>query len=154
MTAAEFSELRYGMFVHFGLFSMLARGEWVMNREQIPPAQMKEYAKAFNPEKFNADEICQLAVDGGMKYIVFTTMHHEAFRMYKTDLTDFNSWNVCGRDFVQEIIDSARKYGLKIGLYHSLNNWHDSPDAVDAQEDPAKYEIFIKNTFKTFRPSY
>ena len=151
MTAAEFSELRYGMFVHFGLFSMLARGEWVMNREQIPPAQMKEYAKAFNPEKFNADEICQLAVDGGMKYIVFTTMHHEAFRMYKTDLTDFNSWNVCGRDFVQEIIDSARKYGLKIGLYHSLNNWHDSPDAVDAQEDPAKYEIFIKNTFSRLK---
>ena len=147
MTVTEFSELRYGMFVHFGLFSMLARGEWVMNREQIPPAQMKEYAKAFNPEKFNADEICQLAVDGGMKYIVFTTMHHEAFRMYKTDLTDFNSWNICGRDFVQEIIDSARKHGLKIGLYHSLNNWHDSPDAVEAQEDPAKYEIFIKNTF-------
>lgn len=147
MTVAEFSELRYGMFVHFGLFSMLARGEWVMNREQIPPAEMREIAKQFNPEKFNAGEICQLAVDGGMKYIVFTTMHHEAFRMYKTDLTDFNAWNYCGRDFVQEIIDSARNHGLKIGLYHSLNNWHDSPDAVDAQEDPAKYEIFIQNTF-------
>ena len=147
MTPMDFSELRYGMFVHFGVFSKLARGEWVMNREQISPAEMEVLAKDFNPEKFNADEICQLAVDGGMKYIVFTTMHHEGFRMYPSDLTDFNAWNYCGRDFVREIIDSARKHGLKIGLYHSLNNWHDAPDAVEALEDPAKYEIFIKNTF-------
>ena len=147
MTPMDFSELRYGMFVHFGVFSKLARGEWVMNREQISPAEMEALAKDFDPEKFNADEICQLAVDGGMKYIVFTTMHHEGFRMYPSDLTDFNAWNYCGRDFVREIVDSARKHGLKIGLYHSLNNWHDAPDAVEALEDPAKYEIFIKNTF-------
>ena len=147
MTPLEFSELRYGMFVHFGVYSQLARGEWVMNREQISPAEMEVLAKDFHPEKFNADELCRLAVDGGMKYIVFTTMHHEGFRMYPSELTDFNAGNYCGRDFVREIVDSARKHGLKIGLYHSLNNWHDAPDAVDALEDPEKYEIFIKNTF-------
>ena len=61
MTPIEFSELQYGMFVHFGLFSMLGRGEWVMNREQIPPAVMREYASVFNPECFDADAICSLA---------------------------------------------------------------------------------------------
>ncbi|MGN0869841.1 MAG: alpha-L-fucosidase [Victivallales bacterium] len=147
MTPAEFSELRYGMFIHFGLFSKLARGEWVMNREQIPIAEMKKVAAEFNPVRFDADEICQLAVDGGMKYIVFTTMHHEGFRMYETALSEFNSVKCCHRDFTKEIIASAKRHGLKIGLYHSLNNWYDSPDAVDALENKAKYELFIEHTF-------
>ena len=147
MTIEEFSGLQYGMFVHFGLFSHLARGEWVMNREQITPAEMRKAAESFAPELFNAEEICQLAVDGGMKYIVFTTMHHEGFRMYRSDLTSFNSWEYCGRDFAAEIVAAAGKYGLKIGLYHSLNNWFDQPDAVAALENKADYEKFIANTF-------
>lgn len=147
MTPEGFSELRYGMFVHFGLFSVLARGEWVMNREQIPPSEMRKVAERFHPEKFDADEICDLAVAGGMKYIVFTTMHHEGFRMYDSSLTDYCAKHYCGRDFVREIMDSARKHGLKIGLYHSLNNWNDQPDAVAALEDPRAYEVFIEHTF-------
>lgn len=143
-----FIDARYGMFVHFGLYSMLGRGEWVMNRERISPEEYRKLADNFNPEKFNADDICQLAVDGGMKYIVFTTMHHEGFRMYDSDLSDFCSTKTTAkRDFVAEIISAARKHGLKIGLYHSLNNWYDKPDGVDALEDKGKYEIFIKNTF-------
>ena len=143
-----FVDARYGMFVHFGLYSMLGRGEWVMNRERIAPEEYRKLADKFNPEKFNADEICQLAVDGGMKYIVFTTMHHEGFRMYDSSLTDFCSAKTKSkRDFVAEIITAARKRGLKIGLYHSLNNWYDKPDAVEALEDKDKYETFIKNTF-------
>ena len=129
MTSEEFSNLRYGLFVHFGLYSLLARGEWVMNREQIPPSEMEKYAESFDPVFFDADEICRLAVDGGMKYIVFTTMHHEGFRMYPSQLSGFNSYNFCGRDFTGEIVAAARKHGLKIGLYHSLNNWFDQPYA-------------------------
>ena len=147
MTPIEFSELQYGMFVHFGLFSMLGRGEWVMNREQIPPAVMREYASEFNPECFDADAICSLAVEGGMKYIVFTTMHHDGFRLYDTALTDHNSVHYCGRDLVQEILDAARRHGLKTALYHSLNNWFDQPDAAAALESPGNYDIFIQNTF-------
>ena len=147
MTQEEFSKLQYGMFVHFGLFSMLGRGEWVMNREQISPEKMRRYAADFHPDKFDADEICTLAVDGGMKYIVFTTMHHEGFRMYDTRLTDYCAKNFCGRDFVKEIIDSARRHSLKIGLYHSLNNWFDQPDAVAALENPKDYDVFIEHTF-------
>ena len=147
MTIEEFSSLQYGMFVHFGLYSRLARGEWVMNREQISPSEMEREARDFHPDRFDADEICRLAVDGGMKYIVFTTMHHEGFRMYDSALSPYNSMRFCGRDFVREILDAARRHGLKTGLYHSLNNWHDTPDAVDALEDPAAYETFIAHTF-------
>lgn len=147
MTAEEFAGLRFGMFVHFGLYSQLARGEWVMNRERINPAEMEKYAASFRPDHFDADEICRLAVDGGMKYIVFTTMHHDGFRMYDTALSDYNSMRYCGRDFVRETVDSARKHGLKIVLYHSLNNWRDRPDAVDALENQESYRQFIDNTF-------
>ena len=151
MTVNDFSQLQYGMFVHFGLYSQMARGEWVMNREQIPPAAMEKMAETFRPDHFDAEELCRLAVDGGMKYIVFTTMHHEGFRMYDTALSPFNSMRCCGRDFVREIVEAARRNGLKIGLYHSLNNWHDQPDAVDALENPAAYEKFIENTLARLR---
>ncbi len=147
----NFVAMRYGMFIHYGLFSMLERGEWVMNREKISPAEMENIAAKFNPVNFNADEICQLAVDGGMKYLVFTTMHHEGFRMYDTALTSFNAKAVCGRDLISEIVAAAKKYGLKIGLYHSLNNWHDQPDAVAALESKDAYETFISNTMNRIR---
>ena len=147
MTALEFSELRYGMFVHYGLFSRLARGEWVMNREQISVEEIRRLGKEFDPEAFDAEALCQLAEEGGMKYIILTTMHHEGFRLYDTALSDFNSKNVCGRDLVSELVTAARKHNLKIGLYHSLNNWTDQPDAVAALENKADYEKFISNTF-------
>ena len=81
MNKEEFSKLQYGMFVHFGIYSMIGRGEWVMNRERISPEEMEKTAADFRPRHFDADELCRLAVDGGMRYIVFTTMHHDGFRM-------------------------------------------------------------------------
>ena len=146
-----FSEARFGMFVHFGLYSLLGRGEWAMNRENIEPAEYRKLADRFNPDRFDADLICSLAVKTGMRYITFTTMHHEGFRLYDSQLSDYNSVKTCGRDFTQEIIDAARKRNLKIGLYHSLNNWYDQPDAVDALEDKQKYEVFINNTFERIK---
>lgn len=147
-----FVDARYGMFIHFGLYSVLARGEWVMNREQIPPADYAKLADTFKPDQFDADAICRLAVDAGMTYIVFTTMHHDGFRLYHSDLTDFCSTKTGSkRDFTAEIIEACRKHNLKIGLYHSLNNWYDQPDGVAALENPADYELFIDNTFKRIR---
>lgn len=147
MQIQDFIDLKYGMFVHFGLFSKLGRGEWVMNREQLSVEEMKAVAKTFNPDKFDAEEICKLAVESGMKYLVFTTMHHDGFRLYDTALSDHNSVKICGRDLVSEMISVCRKYGLKIGLYHSLNNWFDQPDAVAALENPEDYDKFIAATF-------
>lgn len=147
-----FSKLRFGLFIHYGLYSLLGRGEWVMNREGIPCREYEKLMKEFTADKFNADEICDLAVSAGMRYIVFTTMHHEGFRLYNSKTSDFNSLkSPARRDLTAEIISAAKKRKLKIGLYHSLNNWHDSPDAVDALETKDNYNIFIKNTFERIR---
>jgi len=151
MSNHQFSNLRYGMFVHYGLYSLLGRGEWVMNRERIGREEYSSLAERFNPEQFDAGAICDLAVRGGMRYIVFTTMHHDGFRLYDSALSDFNSVQACGRDLVAEIVEAARARGLKIGLYHSLNNWMDEPDACDALESTAEYETFLQNTFARLR---
>ncbi len=146
-----FTEARFGMFIHFGLYSILGRNEWAMNREDIPVGEYAKLADKFNPDKFDADFICDLAVKSGMKYIVITTMHHDGFRLYDSGLSDFNSVKACGRDITAEIVESARRHNLKIGLYHSLNNWRDQPDAVAALENKCGYDVFIRNTHDRIR---
>jgi alpha-L-fucosidase len=141
-----FTEARYGLFVHYGLYSMLGRGEWVMNRESIPREEYAALARDFKAERFDAEAICDLAVAAGMRYVVLTTMHHDGFRLYRSRLSDFSTWTHCGRDLVAEMVGAARKRGLRLGLYHSLNNWMDRPDSVEALEDPAAYEAFIAAT--------
>ena len=147
-----FAEARYGLFIHYGLYSLLARGEWVMNREKIAPEEYRKLADRFTAEQYDADAICDLAVRSGMRYIVLTTMHHDGFRLFETALSPFNTMNSAAhRDLVKELVTAARKRGLRIGLYHSLNNWMDQPDAVAALEDPKAYEKFMANTFARLR---
>jgi len=147
-----FAEARYGLFIHYGLYSLLGRGEWALNREQIPLADYRKLARKFTAAKFDAGKICDLAVRAGMKYVVLTTMHHEGFRLYDSALSDFTTVKTaCGRDLVRELVEAARSRGLRIGLYHTLNQWMDQPDAVAALEDKAAYEVFIRNTFDRIR---
>jgi len=147
-----FSEARYGLIIHYGLYSLLGRGEWVLNKEQIPIPEYQRLANRFTAEKFDADAICDLAVRAGMRYVVFTTMHHDGFRLYDTAFSDFSTAKTAAkRDLVAEMVTAARRRGLKIGLYHSLNNWIDQPDAVDALENQAAYGAFIANTFARIR---
>lgn len=145
---AAFPSWRYGMFIHYGLFSLLERGEWVMNRERLEPGQMRALAERFTAERYDAESLCDLAVEGGMRYATFTTMHHEGFRLYDSELSDFNAKVVCGRDLVEEFVEAARARDLKVCLYHSLNNWFEQPDGCDALENAEEaYEAFIANTF-------
>lgn len=146
-----FVNARYGMFFHYGLYSLLGRGEWVMNRERLTAAEMRALTERFTAEKFDAGRICDLAVAGGMRYVNLTTMHHDGFRLYDTELTDFNAKAVCGRDLVAEFVEAARARGLKVALYHSLNNWSAQPDAVDALESEDACEAFIADTFERLR---
>jgi alpha-L-fucosidase len=141
-----FTDARYGLFVHYGLYSMLGRGEWAMNRESISREEIRALAKGFTATAFDAEAICDVAVQAGMRYVVLTTMHHDGFRLYRSKLSDFSTWTTCGRDLVAEMVAAARKRGLRVGLYHSLNNWMDQPDSVDALEDKAAYERFIAAT--------
>lgn len=146
-----FTDARFGLFVHYGLYSLLERGEWVLNREKIPLQEYRQLASRFKAERFNADALCDLAAEAGMRYIIFTTMHHDGFCLYDTKLTDFNSVAACGRDLVDEIVRAARKRGLRICLYHSLNHWSAQPDAVAALENKSARETFIAKTRERVR---
>ena len=146
-----FPRARYGLFVHYGLYSLDGRGEWIMNRERLTAEGMQSLAGRFTAAQFDAERICDLAVAGGMRYVTFASMHHDGFRLYDTELSDFNAMAVCGRDLVAELVDAARARGLRISLYHSLNNWSAKPDAVDALENEDAYETFIAATFDRIR---
>ncbi len=151
-TPEAFVEARYGLFLHYGLYSILGRGEWVLNREEIPLDDYRALAEQFDPSAFNADAIARFAKECGMRYLVFTTMHHDGFRLYESALSDYSSVaRGSRRDLTAEIIAAARCHGLGIGLYHSLNNWNDQPDAVDALESPQARERFLEATFARLR---
>jgi len=141
-----FAEARFGLFVHYGLYSLLARAEWAWNREQIPAEEYRELACRFDAAEFDAGALCDLAVDAGMTYVVLTTMHHEGFRLYPTDLSDFHIGNSAarGRDLVAEMVAAARSRSLKVGLYHSLNNWADQPDGAAALEREDYRKSFVE----------
>jgi alpha-L-fucosidase len=135
-------EARYGMFVHWGLYSLIGRNEWVHAIESIPMDEYEQLAKKFKPKENPAREWAKLAKASGMKYMVLTTKHHEGFCLWDTKLTDFNAMNACGRDLVQEYVDACREFGLKVGFYFSLMDWH-HPDGSACAYDPAARRRFL-----------
>ena len=140
-----FRDARYGLIIHYGLYSLLGRGEWAMNREQIPADEYARLADRFTAEAFDADALIRRARDWGMRYAVLTTKHHDGFCLYDSRLTRFTSMHSAAkRDLVAEFVAACRKHGLRIGLYHSLNDWSVNPNAVDALERPEEcHQRFI-----------
>lgn len=126
---AWFDEARFGLFVHFGLYSIAARHEWSMTRERRGPEDYRRYAEVFDPDRFDAREIARLARAAGMRYAVLTTKHHEGFCLWDSDRTDHTSMTACGRDLVAEWVHALRAEGLRVGFYHSLIDWS-HPDYV------------------------
>ncbi len=119
-----FHQARYGMFIHFGLYSLLERGEWVMFRERIRPADYTALADRFAPGRFDARQWAKTAVEAGMRYAVFTARHHDGFCLYDSKVSDFTSTRrAAKRDFVAEYVEAFREAGLKVGLYYSLLDW-------------------------------
>lgn len=93
------SEARFGMFIHWGLYALPARHEWVMSKEQISKKDYEKYVAYFNPDLYNPKEWAKLAKDAGMKYVVFTAKHHDGFSMYDTQYSDYKVTNApIGRD--------------------------------------------------------
>jgi alpha-L-fucosidase len=121
-----FQDARFGMFIHWGLYSLLARGEWVMFHEKIPVPEYEPLARQFNPVKFNADEWVSIAADAGQKYVVITSRHHDGFSMYDTALSDYKiTHTLFKRDPLRELADAcARRHDVKLGFYVSLLDWH------------------------------
>ena len=115
-----FAEAKYGLFLHYGLYSLLGQHEWVQLREKIPVAEYAELQKQFTAEKFDADYIADFAVDCGMKYVNLTSRHHDSFCLFDTKQTDFNSMNApAKRDLVGELAAACSKRGLGFFLYYS-----------------------------------
>jgi alpha-L-fucosidase len=139
-------EARFGMFIHFGLYSVVGRHEWVMEDEGIPVAEYQLLAKQFNPKPHAARAWAKLAKQAGQKYMVMTTKHHEGFCNFDTKLTNYNAAKqAAGRDLVREYVDAAREEGLRVGFYYSLMDWH-HPDGARCATDEAARKRFVEYT--------
>jgi alpha-L-fucosidase len=120
-----FTHDRFGMFIHWGLYSIPAQGEWIRSTERIPAEMYEPLAKEFNPDRFDPVAWARLAREAGMKYAVLTAKHHDGFCLFDSALTDFKSTNSpCGQDLVREFLEAFRAEGLRVGLYYSLLDWH------------------------------
>jgi len=117
-------EARFGMFIHFGLYSLEGRGEWIMYYEHIPAEQYRKLADQFNPRHYNPREWVALAQDAGMKYMVMTTRHHDGFCLFDSAASDFTvPKSAIGRDLVAQFADACHAAGMRMGLYYSLMDW-------------------------------
>ena len=128
-----FQHDRFGMFIHWGLYSMPARHEWIRNKEAIQDEDYQIYFDLFDPDMFKPVEWARAAKAAGMKYFVITAKHHEGFCLWDSKYTDYKATNTpAGRDLLREVIDAFRAEGLKVGLYYSLIDWHHPDFTIDA----------------------
>jgi len=139
-----FTDAKYGMFIHFGLYSQLGGiyegndkgryAEWIQANQQIPKSDYVRLINTWNPKDFDADKIAKLAKKSGMKYIVITSKHHEGFCLFESDYTEYDIANspMTGRDFIKELSVACQKQGIHFGTYYSIIDWnhpsHDIPD--------------------------
>jgi len=136
-------EARFGMFIHWGLYSTLGRHEWAMEEEGIPVAEYEQQAKLFKPKPNAARDWAKLAKIAGQKYMVMTTKHHEGFCNFDTKLTNYCAPKQGpGRDLVREYVDAARAEGLRVGFYYSLMDWH-HPDGARCKTDEQARRRFV-----------
>lgn len=120
-----FLQARFGMFIHWGLYAIPARGEWVRNAEKISNEDYQVYFDEFNPDRYDPRAWAKAAKEAGMKYAVLTAKHHDGFCLFDSKLTEYKSTNTkAGRDLVREFVEAFREEGLKVGLYYSLIDWH------------------------------
>jgi len=122
---AWFEDARFGLFIHYGLYSILGGGEWVLYRSKIPIPEYEKLPEQFKPEKFDADLITDLALEAGMKYINLTSKHHDGFCLFGSKNDTWNSMAAAKRDLCAELADQCRKKGLGCFFYYSLPfDWH------------------------------
>ena len=148
---AWWREAKFGMFIHWGVYSVPAGfyhdkpvagiGEWIMNRGKIPMAEYQSFAKEFNPVKFDAAAWVKTAKDAGMKYIVITSKHHDGFAMFDTQASPWGITHATpfGRDPLKELAAACKKAGIKLGFYYSqAQDWNNGGAASGGKWDPAQ----------------
>lgn len=166
------TDARFGMFIHWGLYAQAARHEWVKKRERISDEDYQKYFEIFNPDLFDPSEWAKKAKIAGMKYAVITTKHHEGFNMFASDYTDYNVMNTpYGKDIIKQWVDAFRAEGLGVGFYYSLIDWHHPeytidrvhPQSASSQEeydelnkdrDMSIYRDYLKNQVREILTNY
>ncbi|HCE57537.1 MAG TPA: alpha-L-fucosidase [Prolixibacteraceae bacterium] len=166
------TDARFGMFIHWGLYAQAARHEWVKKNERISDADYQKYFEIFNPDLFNAKDWAKKAKAAGMKYAVITSKHHEGFNMFKSSYTDYNIMNTpYNKDVIKEWVDAFRAEGLGIGFYYSLIDWHHPEytidrvhpqsantkaeyDVLNKDRDMAVYREYLKNQVREILTNY
>ncbi|GAA0945165.1 alpha-L-fucosidase [Kribbella koreensis] len=132
MSKAWFRHDRFGMFIHWGLYALPARHEWVKNRERMTDTQYDRYFERFDPDLYDPREWARSARGAGMRYVVLTTKHHDGFCLWDSALTEYKVTNTpYGRDLLQPFVEACRAEGLKVGFYHSLIDWHHPSFPID-----------------------
>lgn len=165
-----FTEARLGMFIHWGLYSLLARHEWVLSREKIPAEEYEKCLRFFDPDLFDPVQWAKDAKAAGMKYVVLTTKHHDGFALWDTKMSDYSVMKTpYGKDLVRMFADAVRAEGLRVGFYHSLIDWHhpdftidmyhpdrDRPDKDERNKgrDMAKYRQYLHAQVKELLTNY
>lgn len=120
-----FRDAKFGMFIHWGAYSVIGRHEWARNRFQIPQAEYDRYARAFNPVNFNPDTWVDLAQNAGAKYMVITSKHHDGFSIFRSKVSDYDmEITPYPGDPLKMLADSCRRKGMRLGFYHSIMDWH------------------------------
>ncbi|MBQ5468292.1 MAG: alpha-L-fucosidase [Oscillospiraceae bacterium] len=167
---AWFTRDRFGMFIHWGLYALPARHEWVKTRERMTDADYDRYFRRFDPDLFDPRDWARQAKAAGMRYAVLTAKHHEGFCLFDSQYTDYKATNTpAGRDLVREFTDAFRAEGLRVGLYYSLLDWHhpdftidvhhprrDDPDARAQNEgrSMARYCEYVRNQVRELLTGY
>ena len=161
---------RFGMFIHWGLYALPARHEWIKNIEKITEEKYQKYFEYFDPDMYDPREWARAAKKAGMKYAVLTTKHHEGFCLFDSAYTDYKATNTkAGRDLVREYVDAFREEGLKVGFYYSLIDWHhpdfpidplhprrddDNIDELNKGRDIRRYAEYMRNQVTELLTNY
>jgi alpha-L-fucosidase len=166
------TDARFGMFIHWGLYALPARHEWVKNRERLTNEQYQKYFEMFDPDLYDPREWAKMAKAAGMKYAVLTSKHHEGFCLWDSKYTDYKATNTpIGKDLIKEYVEAFRAEGLKVGFYYSLIDWHHPDYTVDrmhplrqesdaaydklnAGKDMGKYREYVKNQVRELLTNY
>jgi len=166
------TDARFGMFIHWGLYALPARHEWVKNAERMTNEQYQKYFEMFNPDMWDPHEWAKMAKAAGMKYVVLTAKHHEGFCLFDSKYTDYKTTNTpYGKDLIKEYVEAFRAEGLKVGFYYSLIDWHHPDYTIDRvhpqrQEsdtayvrlnkgrDMNRYREYIKNQVRELLTNY
>ncbi len=132
-----FTHDRFGMFIHWGLYALPARHEWVKNNEQLTDEHYERYFKHFDPDLYDPELWAKAAAGAGMKYFVITTKHHEGFCLWDSKLTDYKAPNTpCGKDLLRPMVNAFRGRDMRVGFYHSLIDWHHPHYIIDDRIHP------------------